>query len=316
MMWEGEWHLIWPCVQYQPKRSSARVEENVAQTVKRVTSLMRSNEFSKAAAAAWGPGESADAEAIRREFANSQEGGPTNRNPPPAPGLWDVPAELYQKIVTQISKDHRHGPKMSAGGNGQSKFEHWVPCGQLPHDDDPVARVLLRIFLGHMPAECLDLSLSACLAGIMKKSGGVRILGKGTAQRRKVGRAVARVLRNEIREACGPQQFAMQPDGAGHVHRLLSALVAARPGLAVGGCDMKQVFPSTLRDKVLEKVRKYSPETYSLVYHLYKGDSKHTVEGCPGDPLTAILQRRGLDQGCNMSMGSFCITTSTEALAH
>ena len=137
----------------------------------------------------------------------------------------------------------------------------------------------------------------------------MRILGKGTTPRRKVGRAVARVLRNEIREASGPQQFAMHADGAGHVHRMLSALVAARPGMAVGGCDVQQAFPSTLRDKILEKVRKHSPDTYSLVYHLYKGDSKHTVEGSPGDPLEAILQRHGLDQGCNMSMGSFCITT-------
>ena len=76
-----------------------------------------------------------------------------------------------------------------------------MPCGDGDPLDDPVARVLMRIPLGHMPQDCLDASLSALMSGIKKKGGGVRILGKGTVPRRKVGKAIAKVLKTEIKEA-------------------------------------------------------------------------------------------------------------------
>ena len=79
----------------------------------------------------------------------------------------------------------------------------------------------------------------------------------------------------------------------------------------VGGCktDAQEAFLSALRDKVLEKVLKHSPDLYPLVYNLYKGSSKHTVEGEPGAPLETVVQGHGFDQARNMSMGGFCITT-------
>ena len=177
---------------------------------------------------------------------------------------------------------------MSAAGNGQSKFEHWFPCALNDKKEDAVSRVLLRLFLGHLPQECQDMGLSACLGGIAKKSGGVRILGKGTTPRRKVGRAIAKVLKEDIKEACGPQQFAMQPDGAAHVHRALSALVAAWPGVAVGSVDVQDAFPSVLRDQALRKIQKHCQDLYPLVYHLYKRSSRHTVECEPGTPLDLV----------------------------
>ena len=69
------------------------------------------------------------------------------------------------------------------------------------------------------------------------------------------------------------------------MHRALSALVAARPGLAVGSADVQDAFPSVLRDKALEKIQKRCPELYPLVYHLYKKESHHTVEADPGSRL-------------------------------
>ena len=42
--------------------------ENLAQTAKRVPSLVQMGELSKAAAAVWGPGETTPAEAIKRQF--------------------------------------------------------------------------------------------------------------------------------------------------------------------------------------------------------------------------------------------------------
>ena len=310
---EGEWHLIWPFIQHR-KQPAGDGTEVLAQTAKRVEALVQAGEMGKAAAAVWGPGTSASAEAIRKQFEKSQGTTQVIRRPPPPPGMWDIPQELYARIVDQITKDHRRCPKMSAAGNGQSKFEHWFPCALTKQKEDAVSRVLLRLFLGHLPQECQDLGLSACLGGITKKNGGVRILGKGTAQRRKVGRAIAKVMKDDIKEACGPQQSAMHSDGSAHVHRVLSALVAARPGVAVGSADVQDAFPSTLRDKALEKVKKHCPALYPLVYHLYKKESRHTIESEPGEPLGETTQFHGFDQGCNMSMGCFCITTR-DALA-
>ena len=41
----------------------------------------------------------------------------------------------------------------------------------------------------------------------------------------------------------------MHSEGAGHVRRMLTALVASRPGLAEGSADVQDAFPSALRDK-------------------------------------------------------------------
>ena len=60
-----------------------------------------------------------------------------------------------------------------------------------------------------------------------------------------------------------------------------TGLVAARPGVAVGSADVQDAFPSALRDQALTKIRKHCPDLYPLVYHLYKGESRHTIEAEP-----------------------------------
>ena len=114
-----------------------------------------------------------------------------------------------------------------------------------------------------------------------------------------MGRAVAKVMKEDIKEACGPQQFAMHSDGAAHVHRLLQAMVAIHPGVAVASVDVSEAFPSIHRDSVLASIQKHCPDLYGLVYHMLKDSSTHTVAGEGGEASMQQEQHNGVDSGKN-----------------
>ena len=64
---------------------------------------MAAGELSKAVAVVWGPGESASVEAIKKQFMHSQRGEVKSPVQNAEPGLWDVPVDLYEKIIIQIN---------------------------------------------------------------------------------------------------------------------------------------------------------------------------------------------------------------------
>ena len=71
----------------------------------------------------------ATSEQTKAKFEKTQEASPSAmRWLPSPPGKWDVPADVYEALCKHINKGHKRFPKQSAGGNAQSKYEHWAPC--------------------------------------------------------------------------------------------------------------------------------------------------------------------------------------------
>ena len=50
------------------------------------------------------------------------------------------------------------------------------------------------------------------------------------------------LFQSEVNEAVGTQQFGLQKDGAGRLHRLMSAQVGTRSKQVVGSIDVKDAF--------------------------------------------------------------------------
>ena len=93
-----------------------------------------------------------------------------------------------------------------------------------------MAATLARCLVGDVPAPVLRAFLSARLVGIGKATGqGVRVLGCGGVTRRMVGRAAAKELHPLLRDHGGDDQFGLQADGTGKLHRLLQAVGNTRP---------------------------------------------------------------------------------------
>ena len=126
-----------------------------------------------------------------------------------------------------------------------------------------------------MPRDALDAFLSAYLVGIGKKDGGTRVLGQGGTPRRKVGRAITKVLAKPIQQAAGPHQYGLRKDGANALHRLLTAHTAVNPGTGVLSLDIADAFTAVDRDAALSAVDKHCPELYPLVVRWLDRASTH-----------------------------------------
>ena len=115
--------------------------EDKERTAKRVMELAKAGEYSKAAGAVWGMAAAATGLATKTKFEKVQEKGKgKRREPPPPPAYWSVDEELYAAVCKHITKGHRHFPRQSAGGNAQSKFEHWAPCSVLDQEEDATTK--------------------------------------------------------------------------------------------------------------------------------------------------------------------------------
>merc|ERR1711895_241895 len=105
---------------------------------------------------------------------------------------------LRSKLRTELQKGFKKFPRKSGSGPCGSRYEHWAPLADDEVMGGTVADCLLQMIDGSMPRDALDAFLSAYLVGIGKKDGGTRVLGQGGTARRKVGRAIAKVLAGPI----------------------------------------------------------------------------------------------------------------------
>ena len=126
-----------------------------------------------------------------------------------------------------------------------------------------------------------------------------------------VRRVAAKVLATEIAAAAaGPQQQGLAADGAGAVHRLLSAHVGAHPNTGVLSMDISNAFTAINRDAALDAVRRRAPQLYAIVYHWLMTSTEHVPQSLDTESPVTLHQHVGLDQGCPLSPAVYCITVA------
>ena len=264
--------------------------------------------MSRAAAAVWGKGESRSAHQVITKFATTQpQQAPTRRSHAPP---TEIPDPLRQRIHAELIKGFKHFPRKSGSGPGGSRYEHWAPLAQDPQMATDVASCLMHMIDGRMPFEALDAFLAANLVGIGKRDGGTQVLGQGGTARRRVGRAVAHALNQEIAQAAGPRQYGLRKDGASALHRRLTAHVAANPDTGIVSLDIADAFTAVDRDVALDAVARHCPDLYPIVLSWLNRSTDHVVPDTEGGPSLRMSQHRGLDQGCPLSPGIYSITSA------
>ena len=276
----GRWSSVWNQVgQRQP---SDRVASNDAEsTAKRVRSLMAVKEISRAASAVWGPSEPRTSQQVIHKFSTTQPAEPPARYI--RPGGEPMSQDLRDRLRKELQKGFKSFPRKSGSGPCGSRYEHWGPLAYEDILGGSVADCLLKTVEGDMPRDALDAFLSAYLVGIGKKEGGTRVLGQGGTPRRKMGRAIAKVLAQPIQQAAGPHQYGLRKDGASALHRLITAHAAVNPGTGVVSLDIADAFTAVDREAALNAVSTHCPELYQLVIRWLDRASKHVVPGEAGE---------------------------------
>ena len=127
------------------------------------------------------------------------------------------------------------------------------------------------------------------------------MLGCGHVMRRLVGRAIMKAQALECMQAVGKNQYGLAQDGAGAVHRGITAHVAMNPGSVVLSMDIADAFSTIQRDAVMSACSRHAPELYSLVHTWIDGSANHVAQGGAGEDACTVEQHVGLDLGCPLS---------------
>ena len=86
----------------------------------------------------------------------------------------------------------------------------------------------------------------------------------GGVIRRMVAKAVANVFNKDLKAAAGPQQYGLDKDGTGKLHRKITTLAAVRPGVAVMSLDCADAFSTIRRSAVAQAVERESCQSLPL----------------------------------------------------
>ena len=163
--------------------------------------------------------------------------------------------ELQARIADRIAKSFKRFARRGGAGPGGGRFEHWECIALDEEISRVVSKTLVRLATGDMPREALRAALAARLVGIPKSSGGIRVLGCGGVIRRTVAKAVAKEMQRALKESVGCQQFGLQEDGTGRLHKMLSAMAAMRPHeTVIMSLDIADAFSYISREEVIRAV--------------------------------------------------------------
>ena len=128
--------------------------------------------------------------------------------PNPANGLN---VDVRARILAAVQKVLRTLPRRSGPGPSGSRFEHWMTIRGSDEGVRLAAELLVRLIEGKAPPTVVAARLSAQVAGHPKPNDpeGVRPLAIGGVLRRIALKAVCLAFSDDLRDACGPMQFAV-----------------------------------------------------------------------------------------------------------
>jgi len=304
---KGNWGSLWATACEENRGGEARTNDK-ERTVARVSALLQAGEVSRAASAVWGGAQSVSATQVEQTFRATQP-----RRGPPLPDnlpttTWEP--ELVDALADKVAKSFGRFPRRSGAGPGGGRYEHWECLSKDHTHAKTVARTLMRLVYGDVPAQVLRAFLSARLVGIPKSNGGVRVLGSGNVLRRLLGRVLVKEFLSSIKTAVGRMQFGVQPDGTGKLHRLLTTAVTVRKGVVVVAADVKEAFTRLQRSAALQAVARHAPDLLPVATALLAKDSHHVAPDPNGGPSQTVVQTVGLDQGCPWSPGLYSVTVA------
>ena len=110
-----------------------------------------------------------------------------------------------------------------------------------------------------------------------------------------------------FRDLSGDEQFGLQPDGTGALHRLIQAVACTRPGVVTWANAIAGACITIRRDAVITECEVDSP-WFGAVARVWLGTISTCVLVADGD-ATLVAQHVGLGQGWPLSPGFYAVAT-------
>ena len=145
----------------------------------------------------------------------------------------------------------------------------------------------------------------ACRLIALDKCPGVRPIGIGETARRLIGRAIARVLSDDIQAAAGPLQLC-----AGHQSGCESAVHAMRQVFesseteAIILVDVTNAFNSLNQQVALRNIRHLCPPLSKILINTYREDVRLFIDS------ETLLSQEGTTQGDPLAMAMYAIAVN------
>jgi hypothetical protein len=123
-----------------------------------------------------------------------------------------------------------------------------------PECIEGLATITLLIINGDISGKLKQVLLTSVLVGIDKPNGGIRPVAVGEVFYKMAALYIMAVVEEEMKEALGPQQFAMLPGGAESALVTIQTALEINPGWALISCDLVNAFNARSRDEILQAV--------------------------------------------------------------
>ena len=170
---------------------------------------------------------------------------------------------------------------------------------------ETIALLIKRIAEEELPPGCLGPLTQSRLVALGKKDGGVRPVGVGEALRRLVGKAIAKVCKNDLIATCGAIQLcAGTSSGCEASARALQQLWDAENTDLILLVDASNAFNRMSREQALRTVDQRCPVLSVALRNLYGHPARLIMENG-----VSLLSEEGTTQGCPLGMAMFAVAS-------
>jgi hypothetical protein len=217
----------------------------------------------------------------------------------PAPGSFD---EIDERYIHSLCADLRGaaGPSAQSTDLLQSLCRLKSSAGRELRE--AVADVTRMIAEEELPPGCLAALTKSRLVALGKKDGSLRSVGIGEALRRLVCKAIARVAKQDIQDACGPLQLCCGWSAGCDAAAQALQEMWEEPGTEVVlMVDARNAFNEMCRAEALRTADRRCPAVATAFRNIY---------GHPSDLCLDGLQSvEGSTQGCPLGMAMFAVAS-------
>ena len=307
--WGGQWAELWADAAGRPPPPTQRTHTD-KQRATRVHTLAAAGERSRALAAAVSPKLAARTrdthDKLRDCFPPRSSQAPWHPVPPPTPT-----DDFRTAVANEARKLLRRPPRLTAPGLLGTRLEHLQHCTDDPDTLELLVKVLVMIAFGRLPDVVLQALRSGELVATEKGDGDVRPLLVGSTLRRLALRALARARREQLSEACGPNQYGVgRKGGANLLLKCLKAQVEKRPDAAVLKVDLKTAFQKMEREEAFQAMADAVPDVEPALRTWYSGQATHFWKDAAGR-YEKVPSTAGFDQGCPLAAAGFSVGQRT-----
>ena len=303
--WGGQWAELWTDAAGRPPPTT-QTPATSKQTAARVHTLAAAGEISRAlgsvTSAKLAPRTADTFTKLRNCFPPRASNEAWQPAPRPAPD-----EELQEAVKREAQRLLRRPPKLTAPGLLGTRLEHLADLTDDPDTLTLLTKLLVRVAFGHLPEGVLHTLRSGELVALAKGANDVRPLLIGSTLRRLALRALARARKQQLADACGPNQYGVgRKGGASLLLKCLQAQAEKRPDAAIVKVDLKTAFQKLDREVAFQAMAAAEPLFEPALRTWYSGEATHYWRDAAGR-FEKIGSTRGFDQGCPLAAAAFAV---------